>query len=207
MARAKTPGFFFEHFCQTIMTIQSTILKIYRELISAFAILDGYFDSDDKFLYDKTANRWNVAQILEHVMLTNQYLLILIEKGAARALTLAQHNQGYTEAGKGYELETPSLLAVGVHKSFEWENPAHMEPTCSRPLNEIRIELRDQLHQCLCLLDSLRNGEGVLYKMTMTVNNLGKLDVYQYIYFLALHVKRHLAQLDQFQFNAQFTSY
>jgi hypothetical protein len=188
------------------MTIQSTILKINRELISAFAILDGYFDSDEKFLYDKTASRWNVAQILEHVMLTNQYLLILIDKGAARALTLAQDNYDYIEAAKDYQLESPSLLAIGVHKSFEWENPAHMEPTCSRPVNEIRIELRDQLHQCLCLLDSLRNGEGMLYKMTMTVNNLGKLDVYQYMYFLVLHLKRHLAQLAQYQFNAQFTS-
>jgi hypothetical protein len=30
----------------------------------------------------------------------------------------------------------------------------------------------------------------------MNVNALGKLDVYQYIYFLALHVRRHLQQLE-----------
>jgi len=30
----------------------------------------------------------------------------------------------------------------------------------------------------------------------MNVNGLGKLDVYQFIYFLALHVRRHLQQLE-----------
>jgi hypothetical protein len=41
------------------------------------------------------------------------------------------------------------------------------------------------------------NGEGILYKTTMSVNDLGKIDVYQYIYFLAQHAKRHLAQMER----------
>lgn len=31
----------------------------------------------------------------------------------------------------------------------------------------------------------------------MTVNGLGKLDVYEYLYFLAAHGKRHVAQLER----------
>jgi hypothetical protein len=33
----------------------------------------------------------------------------------------------------------------------------------------------------------------------MSVNNLGKLDVYQYIYFLSLHAERHLQQLKKIE--------
>ena len=41
------------------------------------------------------------------------------------------------------------------------------------------------------------NGEGVLYQTTMSVNNLGKIDVYEYIYFLARHAQRHLEQMER----------
>ena len=186
------------------MTIHTTILKLNRELIGSFALLDSYFDRDEKFLRASNGNKWTTAQILEHVLLTNHYLLILIEKGAHRAKALALEND-FSSTIRSYELESPALLEIGIHKSFEWENPAHMEPKGDLPLGEIRSGLRDQLHSCLCTLDSIGRGEGVLYKTTMTVNNLGKLDVYQYIYFLTLHIKRHLGQLEKQQFNSQFS--
>lgn len=31
----------------------------------------------------------------------------------------------------------------------------------------------------------------------MIVNNLGKIDVYQYIYFLSQHAQRHIAQMER----------
>ncbi|MBN8787104.1 MAG: hypothetical protein J0I84_08435 [Terrimonas sp.] len=43
----------------------------------------------------------------------------------------------------------------------------------------------------------MKNGEGVLYKTTMTVNDLGKIDVYEYIYFLAQHGQRHVTQMEK----------
>jgi hypothetical protein len=33
----------------------------------------------------------------------------------------------------------------------------------------------------------------------MSVNNLGKLDVYQYLYFLSLHAQRHLQQMNKIE--------
>ncbi|MBP7554952.1 MAG: hypothetical protein KA821_01715, partial [Chitinophagaceae bacterium] len=53
-------------------------------------------------------------------------------------------------------------------------------------------------------LHSMPNGEGIVYKTTMTVNNLGKIDVYQYIYFLAQHASRHITQMQKMQ--NEFTS-
>jgi hypothetical protein len=55
--------------------------------------------------------------------------------------------------------------------------------------------MRSQQEQCIELLDKLRNGEGSLFKVTMSVNQLGRIDLYQWIYFIAQHVKRHIGQM------------
>jgi len=40
------------------------------------------------------------------------------------------------------------------------------------------------------------NGEGSLCKVRMSVNELGKIDLYQWLYFLAQHARRHLDQME-----------
>jgi hypothetical protein len=178
------------------MTIQHIILTIKKELISAFALLDRTFDEDEEFLSFRSGG-WSVSQILEHVALTNHYLLLLIRKGTEKAMKRA----GVTELSEGmfdqYQLSTPDMEKIGIPLSFEWKNPGHMTPTGGESLQEIRARLRYQLGECLDLLESMKKGEGILNTTTMSVNNLGKLDVYQYIYFLALHVKRHVGQIDK----------
>jgi DNA-binding Lrp family transcriptional regulator len=80
-----------------------------------------------------------------------------------------------------------------------WNRPEHMIPTGTMSLNEISKNLNSQKNQCLNYLDEMPNGEGVLYRTTMTVNQLGKIDVYQYIYFLAMHITRHLMQMEKIE--------
>jgi hypothetical protein len=179
------------------MSIEITISKINRELISAFAVLDSWFDRSETMLRQRSSIRWCPAEILEHVMLTNHYLLILIEKGSSRALKLAQEKD-LTHEVKHYQLDSVALEAIGEPGAFAWERPGHMEPTGTMPLAEVRTVLRNQLYRCLCQLDLLCGGQGAAYRISMSVNGLGKLDMYQYIYFLALHVKRHLRQLDRY---------
>lgn len=70
-----------------------------------------------------------------------------------------------------------------------------MEPKGELKLSEIRSLIAQQYHQCLNYLNIMKDGEGLLYKTTMTVNELGKINVYEYIYFLSLHAQRHLTQM------------
>jgi len=64
-------------------------------------------------------------------------------------------------------------------------------------MGDIKATLKLQLDECLFLLKQLENGEGVLYRTMMSVNGLGKIDVYHYIYFLCQHAKRHTTQMKQ----------
>jgi hypothetical protein len=177
------------------MTLENILSTINNHLISAFAELDHWFDQDEEFLTEKFSAEWCPAEILEHVMLTNHYLLVLVEKGSIKARNKAGA-VNLSEILSTYCFETDALDTIAKPGAFVWDAPAHMVPTGEKKLTEIRRELRNQLYRCLCQLDLLAKGEGVLHKITMSVNDLGKLDVYQYLYFLALHIRRHNRQLE-----------
>ncbi len=138
---------------------------------------------------------WSIDEIIEHVALTNRYLLILIKKGAQKALKKADHiDPG--KIMKDYVLTNPQLEQIGVNDSFKWKTPAHMLPGGIRPLGEVLDELKEQKDLILEHISMLANGQGVLHKTWMSVNSLGPLDVYQYIYFLLMHMRRHIQQME-----------
>jgi hypothetical protein len=178
------------------MTVHHIILTVKKELISAFALLDRTFDEDEEFLRFSSSG-WSVMQILEHVSLTNHHLLLLIRKGTEKAI----RNAEVTEMNEGmlgeYQLTTPGMENIEIPLSFEWKNPDHLAPEGTEPPQQIRVKLRYQLGECLDQLEYLKKGEGVLCSDTMFLNGLGKLDVYQCLYFLALHAHRQVGQIDR----------
>jgi len=191
-ARAHPRAFLF-YINQEFMSFNSILHTLHRDLIQTFARTDEWFDRDDALLnYNPASGGWNAAQVLEHIVLTSRYLLLLIDKGSSKALS--KSSQSALEVLEDYVLTNPSLEAIANPDSFVWERPEHIVPV-GAPAKILRQELRDQLDRCLCTLELLRQGQGIQSLTTMSVNNLGKLDVYQYIYFLVLHIKRHLEQL------------
>lgn len=186
------------------MTIEPILADVKNALITTFSAIDAWFDKDNNLrTYRPLNGGWTIDEILEHIGLTNHYLLILIEKGANKALSNLLQADLSTEL-TNYNFQYEKLAEIGQHKSFAWVRPEHMEPTGNKPLAEVRNQLKEQVHQCLAVLARLRNGEGVLYKTTMSVNSLGKLDVNEYIYFLAQHGRRHIMQMEknELEFNS-----
>ena len=92
-----------------------------------------------------------------------------------------------------------SPIFIGISKSFEWVRPEHMEPKRNgeQDLQAVKEKIEQQILQCVTYLEQLSNGEGVLLRTTMSVNNLGKIDVYEYIYFLIQHTARHIMQMQR----------
>jgi hypothetical protein len=177
------------------MPLDHTLINLKRELIRTFAVVDEWFDKAHSLCtYKPLSGGWSINEVLEHVMLTNHFLLVLIEKGTAKALKKSE-TSAVIDVPDNYVLGTPALLQIADPNAFAWQRPDHHQPTGDRPMCEVRREIRNQLERCLITLELLPNGEGILYAMTMSVNSLGKLDVYQYLYFLALHAQRHLKQM------------
>ncbi len=177
--------------------IQNVITKIKDDLSKAFADLFLCFEANDELLdYRPVKGGWTIREVLEHVSLTNHFLLILIRKGTAKAVEISK-DKNYDDLLLNYDLDWEKLKMIGEHNSFKWNRPEHMEPKRVFSLNEIRSNLNEQMQECLSLLDQMPNGEGVLYKTMMSVNDLGKIDVYHYIYFLVQHINRHLTQMEK----------
>ena len=177
--------------------IGNIIDRIKEKLINTFDDVDRWFEIDENLSgYKPLSGGWSINEVLEHIYLTNHFLLILIKKGTKKAVELSS-NKNFSRMLVNYNLDWDRLETIGEHKSFEWHRPAHMKPTGKEDLVIVRKRLSDQLKECLDCLQQLRNGEGVLHKTTMTVNGLGKIDVYHYLYFLAQHAKRHLMQMEK----------
>lgn len=181
------------------MDIFRYIQDIKNHLSFTFNEVDRWFEKDSTTLNYQPSNRgWTVQQILEHIYLTNLYLLILIEKGTKKAMKNSLELNLESEI-KNYSFNKENFEKVGEYGAFEWIRPEHMEPEGEHTLIEVRNLISQQYDQCMNCLDLMKNGEGLLYKTTMTVNDLGKINVYEYIYFLSLHAQRHITQMENNQ--------
>ncbi len=166
-----------------ITDIFRLIDDIKRHLQLSFDEVDRWFDKDHKTLNFQPANGgWTVQQILEHIYLTNFYLLILIEKGSKKAIRNYLHLDLNLEI-KNYRFNQQKFERIGSYGAFEWIRPEHMEPKGELNLTEIRSLIAQQYHQCLSYLNLMKNGEGLLCKTTMTVNELGKMCTNTFISF------------------------
>jgi hypothetical protein len=171
--------------------------KIRTELTGTFDEVLQWFDVAEDKLYGLPANGgWSIARILEHISLTNDCLLILIRKGAIKSLERSR-DENYRALVEGYTPDWEKLELIGQPDAFQWERPAHMEPSGDVALEDVKKTLLLQEEECLALLDQLKDGEGLLCTTTMSVNNLGKLDVYPYVYFLVQHARRHIEQMQK----------
>ncbi|MCS3868348.1 hypothetical protein J3D55_001264 [Chryseobacterium ginsenosidimutans] len=177
------------------MDIFRLIQDIKTHLKLSFVEVDKWFDKDKETLNFQPSNEgWTIQQILEHIYLTNFYLFILIEKGSKKAMRNYLNLDLNLEL-QHYSFDKEKFEKVGEYGAFKWIRPEHMEPKGELNLSEIRNLISQQYHECLNYLDLMKNGEGLLCKTTMTVNGLGKINVYEYIYFLSLHAQRHVTQM------------
>ncbi len=153
------------------MELKEIIIEIRDFLNDTFRSIDNWFDKPKELRNYKPKNAgWTIDEILEHIGLTNHFLLILIEKGTKKALQNV-NKLDIEEELKTYTFHRDKLTEVGLHKSFNWIRPEHMEPIKEKALPEIRQQLKEQLQQCLGYLETLKDGQGILYKTTMSVNN------------------------------------
>ena len=165
---------------------------VHDALVQTFSDLDRYFELPWTGLQARPdyPGAWSIAEHLEHVSLVNHFLLLTIGKGCAQALRRA----GRLPPPEGESNLVP-LLPLADPDAFEWSPPSHMLPTGAAQLGEVRELLSLQRSQCLELLEGMPWGEGRLCTIRMSVLALGRLDMYQWLYFLAQHGRYHLALL------------
>jgi DinB family protein len=166
-----------------------SIIAVRGAIDDAFARLDALCTRPDSYLHYRPAypGAWTAFEHMEHVSLANHFLLLTIGKGVRAALRRAQ-----TQTIPEGESALDSLLPIGDPDAFPWEPPEHMIPSGVKTVSEVQAQLALQYRKCLEFLDVMEKGEGKLCSYRMSVHCLGKLDMYQWIYFLTRHASWHL---------------
>ena len=139
-------------------------------------------------------DRWSIDEILHHITLTSHYLLILIDKAGNKCLKAKSRGEALVWPAN-YALIPPALSDAGAVDAFTWHRPDHMDPRSHPATQDVRALFLEQMDRCESILRSLHDGWGHWSLTTMSVNDLGKLDVYQFIVFLCKHAQRHCVQM------------
>lgn len=170
-----------------------TVQRVAESLRTTFDALDPWFDRPAaERSYKPADGGWSIDEILEHITLTSHFLLIVIRNSTRKALRRAETRSPVPDGESNLDLLEP----IGQRGAFAWSRPEHMIPTGAVPATQVRQTLRDQAEECLALLSQLQAGEGSFHKVRMSVNQSGRLDIYQWLYFLAQHALRHISQME-----------
>jgi hypothetical protein len=166
--------------------------RVKDALALTFSDLDAWFERPlgELELRPGYPGAWSCLEHLEHIGLVNHFLLLTIRKGCAKALKRA----GHEPAPEG-QSELAPLFPIADPDAFPWPPPSHMLPAGGREPAQLRALLRSQGSTCLELLAGMPRGEGRLCTVRMSVQGLGRLDMYQWLFFLAQHGRYHLALL------------
>jgi len=171
----------------------ATVTRVRTALADAFDSVDDWFEQPEPLRRFRPADGgWTIDEVLEHVGLTTHYLLIIIRRQAQKAVRKAASADSHASGASDFD----TLAAIADPGAFTWIRPEHMEPSGSAPPADVRALLRQQKNDCLEILNALRRGEGWLVRVGMSVHGLGKLDLYQWLFFVAQHARRHVAQMD-----------
>ena len=152
---------------------------------------DGLRASGTELRRAPAAGSWSALEIAEHTALMNHHVLLLVETLAARCR--ARLARGERPPAEPSRLDFLERLAG---REFRWQSPAHMVPGGHATSRELAATLRAQRRRALALLARMRDGEGALHRVSMSV--VGRnLDLYQFLALIALHAERHASQMDR----------
>lgn len=175
------------------MAFEQTIQRVHDELIETFASLDVFFDLPSHLRqFEPARGEWSIDEILEHITLTNHFLMITLKQSLAKVLRRAQEQQ--IQEG---ESQLDKIVRISDPDAFGWIRPEHMEPTRNISSEVVRIKLAEQKAICMDILHHIKNGEGQLHRVRMSVQELGKLDMYEWLYFLVQHARRHVIEIER----------
>lgn len=177
------------------MAFEKTVARVRADLDDTFDQLDAFFDcSVELRQYHPSEGEWCMDEILEHITLTNHFLMMTLAQSLSKVLRRAK-----TQAIPQGESDLDKVAVISDPDAFGWLRPEHMEPTRARSSEEVRHLMSKQAHECVEMLDQMGQGEGALHRVRMSVQGLGKLDMYEWLYFLVQHARRHLVEMQRIQ--------
>jgi len=171
----------------------AAIELLHARLDAAFDAALAFFAHESDALDARaTKDGWSTREVGDHLALANRYLLILVRKLRDKSLARA-------ERGESFPCHAPVFepLEKLASRELGWVHPEHMAPRAGASAAGVSESLRAQRNECLQILDQAPDGVGTLHGIRMSVAGQQKFDLYQYLLIIALHLERHVAQMER----------
>ena len=163
------------------MPFNETIQRISTELNTTFDQLDAFFDLPQAIRSFRPApGEWCIDETLENIMLANHFLMITLKHGLDRVLKYAQ-----TKPIPKRNIELDRIAQMSDSDLFD-SGPQPREARKVRS-EHVRIRLTAQRDEGLHILSQIQKGEGLLYRFDIDIDELGELDMYQWLYLIVQH--------------------
>jgi len=172
------------NFEESYSVLMKSLEESFDEILGLFSL-----PADKRSAAGKNGD-WTINETLEHVSLANRYLMMTLRRQFSKAAKMPADRHGPAGA-----ISLAPVKKISDSSDFKWESPRHMLPKGLTPADETRNELSGQKAECLRILEGMKNGEGFRRRITMSTGGLGKIDLYQWLYFIAMHMEWHLSGL------------
>lgn len=175
------------------MTTYHSVAEIYADLDAARARLVGAVEglTDEQQAFRPAPERWSVAEIVEHLSITERRVARLLASLVERLEASGGPGAG---AGDGAPFEPVSIEEfVERSRSEKYRAPDEIRPK-GAPLADSLARLCDSRSALDALRPRVERLDGRLAGFPHPV--WGPLDLYQWLAFVGAHERRHLAQIE-----------
>ena len=146
--------------------------------------------SPSQLAYKPAADRWSVAECVEHIIVVEDSILGAIQKTAQQPADSPQT-----------ALEDDELLAKVVDRSERMKAPERLTPAKRWPYHELCREFESVRKRTS---EFAATTDAKLRESAFPHPRLGPLDCYQWLLLIAAHGERHRAQAEEVMATAEF---
>jgi DinB superfamily len=170
------------------LTTYKSVAEIYEDIDAARARLVSAVEplTGEQHAFRPSPDRWSVAEIIEHLSITEPRVVRLV--GA-----LLDKLEASGARGDDSPFEPVSLTQFAERARTEkYQAPDEIRPK-GAPLQDSLARLRDSRAALRALRPRVERVDGTLARFPHPA--WGPLDLYQWLAFVGMHERRHLAQI------------
>ena len=150
--------------------------------------------SEKQWKFKPAPDRWSVAEVSEHIAVSESTLLGLVQKIEAGPAT--------PEKRSGVKVTDVQILQMVPDRSHKAQAPEFLQPTG-------RWATRDQLTKTFeearkATMDYVKTTQDDLRDHFETHPKLGTMDAYQWILLISAHSERHTKQIEEVKADPNF---
>ncbi|MBC9797827.1 DinB family protein [Sinomicrobium weinanense] len=152
--------------------------------------------SSEQLQYKASPEKWSVAQCLEHIILTEEYIFGMVEK--------LMQEPANPERKEEIKISGEDLIKGMTDRSNKAKAPEEIQP--SGKYTDVKEAIKAFEKQRAGILKYIKNAKVEDMRNHVTDSPFGAIDGYQFALFIASHTARHTLQIEEVKADAGFPS-